>query len=309
MNKLRLLVIFAFFVLGSMFLCSCGQASDEKTEYSDNEVGDSMLTLYYVNSDWTYLIPYATTVDSFASPEIIIDTIVTNLLDGQGDMTGVAPKGMAYQRYAYDGKGTVSIIWSVDQEAATSYDVVLSKASFVKTLCQLDFVNVVVFEMADMVNDENVVREELTLESFADMNNLMSSQMEVDIYFPDSTGERLEIRKVTLDCSAKEPVYEQILSILKDGYDGCVSPLNIDTRIENVWLDNTTCYVKFNKNFAKGKNGVEDNILVYSIVNSLVGLDHIDHVKISIDDKKGTNSLGDIDLSKKLVGDYSYVNR
>ena len=92
-----------------------------------------------------------------------------------------------------------------------------------------------------MVNDENVVREELTLESFADMNNLMSSQMEVDIYFPDSTGERLEIRKVTLDCSAKEPVYEQILSILKDGYDGCVSPLNIDTRIENVWVDNTTC--------------------------------------------------------------------
>ena len=46
--------------------------------------------------------------------------------------------GMAYQRYAYDGQGVVTIMFNLDYETAENYQILLCKMAFTNTLCQVE---------------------------------------------------------------------------------------------------------------------------------------------------------------------------
>ena len=52
---------------------------------------------------------------------------------------------------------------------------------------------------------------------------------------------------------------------------------------------------------------MDDNVLVYSIVDSLLELDDVNLVQLRPDNTG--NRLNDIDLERKFTGDYSYVTR
>ena len=67
------------------------------------------------------------------------------------------------------------------------------------------------------------------------------------------------------------------------------------------------CTVTFNYALLNGKEGVDDNVLVYSIVDSLLELDDVNLVQLRPDNTG--NRLNDIDLERNFTGDYSYVTR
>ena len=67
------------------------------------------------------------------------------------------------------------------------------------------------------------------------------------------------------------------------------------------------CTVTFIDAFVNGKEGVDDNVLVYSIAESLLELDAVTLVQLRPDNTG--NRLNDIDLERKFTGDYSYVTR
>ena len=214
---------------------------------------------------------------------------------------------MTYQRYIYDGYGTVNLIFEADLENVDPYALVLSKEAFVKTLSQIDQVHIVVYEMVDTVNESNVVKDKLTLESFADIDNMTDSEKEIRIFMPDSSGTALVEKSLTLDYSQKESLPEQVMKGLGSSYDGTVTPLNNKTVVKSISVEDGLCTVTFNDAFVNGKEGVDDNVLVYSIVDSLLELDDVNLVQLRPDNTG--NRLNDIDLEKKFTGDYSYVTR
>ena len=77
--------------------------------------------------------------------------------------------------------------------------------------------------------------------------------------------------------------------------------------MKSISVEDGLCTVTFNDAFVNGTEGVDDNVLVYSIVDSLLELDDVNLVQLRPDNTG--NRLNDIDLERKFTGDYSYVTR
>lgn len=305
LDKIKRILVIVMCVCMAVTFAGCGEDSSQGDAASPSLKSGEYL-LYYVNSDFTGYIPKKIKLDKMSSTENVIDMIMADLMEGDGsDSVMPVPHGMTYQRYTFDGEGTLNLIFSVDWEMTNSYSMVLSKAAFVKTLCQVDSVDTVIFEMVDLVNESNVVKEKLTEDSFADMNDIMNSEIETKIYMPDSTGQHLVERTVMLDYSSAETLEEQVLACLKTNYDGTVIPFNSKTVVKSVETVDGECIVTFNEAFVQGTDGVDDEVLIYSIVDSLVRLESVGSVKIVA---ANTNDrLNNIDLSKDFTVNYSYV--
>ena len=292
-------------------LVACG--SDSKSGRKKKTVDDSTenLTLYYANSTWTDLFPEVVTRDQLVTTENLIDTVMNALMDS-GEMTDKqvpVPQGVTYQRYTYDGQAPINLMFNVDWEATDTYEMVLSKAAFVRTLTQIESVKKVVYEYTDIANENSIVREELTNDSFSDMDNFMNPHEEYNIYMPDSTGQKLVQKTIDLDRSAPESLEEQMVAGLRMSYDGTVAPFNEKTVVKSVTVDDAdgVCTITFNESFADGTAGVDDEILVYSVVDSLMELEDVKRVQINVDNTN--NRLNNIDLSRKFTADYSKLER
>lgn len=309
MKKILKRIVMAMVIISLLALvwgCRSDGASKKKVKENDT-AGD--FYIYYINDDWKDISRKKTDIDQMASDENKVDLAMNALLEGSdtADLSAPVPNGMVYQRYIYDGFGTVNLIFNADMENVDTYSVVLSKMAFVKTLSQIDSVQKIVYEVVDSANEKNIITEELTTDSFADMDNIMDSEKEIRIYMPDTSGESLIEKSLILDYSAKESLPEQVMQGLCNAYDGTTTPFNERTVVKSINLDNGLCTVTFNDEFVKGKDGIDDNVIVYSIVDSLLELNDIHKVQL-ISDNTG-NRLNAIDLERQFTGDYSYVIR
>ncbi len=289
-----------------LLTAACGADQNSDPGSGDREDPGS-ITLYYVDETWTGFNPQSMDIDQVASVENVIDTVMIALIEGGDSDTAVAPvaPGMTYQRYTYDGAKTINLIFNVDWESTDAYAVLLSKAAFVRTICQITPLDKVVFELVDMSNESNVIKEELTEDSFADENNMMNSDCEAHIYLPDKTGKYLIEKTVILDRASRDTLAVQILQELTVNYDDTLPPFNTDTVVKSVSVADGVCTVTFNEKFASGTQGVDDEVVVYSIVDTLTDLDGIDSVVITVDNTN--NRLNNIDLSKKLFRNATYI--
>ena len=309
MKKISKRIVMAMVIISLLALvwgCRSDGASKKKVKENDT-AGD--FYIYYINDGWKDISRKKIDIDQMASDENKVDLAMNALLEGSdtADLSAPVPNGMVYQRYIYDGFGTVNLIFNADMENVDTYSVVLSKMAFVKTLSQIDSVQKIVYEVVDSANEKNIITEELTTDSFADMDNIMDSEKEIRIYMPDTSGESLIEKSLILDYSAKESLPEQVMQGLGNAYDGTTTPFNERTVVKSINLDNGLCTVTFNDEFVKGKDGIDDNVIVYSIVDSLLELNDIHKVQL-ISDNTG-NRLNAIDLERQFTGDYSYVTR
>ena len=68
--------------------------------------------------------------------------------------------------------------------------------------------------------------------------------------------------------------------------DDKLSPvLPAGTKINKVSLKDGICYVDFSKEFLEGRDGVSDDVIVYSVVNSLSDIGNVSKVQFWIDGK------------------------
>lgn len=293
---------------------SCGQKTadtsdnqhsqkDENSEYAEGE----NICLYYVNDNWSDFNIKDLNISQLATVENLIDTVMNSMIEGGGDEAlAPVPTGVTYQRYTYDGQGNVTLILSASWDEIYNYYIVLSKAAFVKTLCQIDGVDSVIYEMVDSVDENQMDVAVYDETSFALDEDLLDSRESVDIYMPDSMGQYLVKKTVELDRSAVNSLPEQIIDRLRNETEGVQSPFGSAAAVTGISLENGLCTVKVNSEFIKGKDGVRDDVLIYSIVDSLISLQGVSRVKIEVNDESST-SMRSIDLSTPFTGDYSYL--
>lgn len=309
MKKILKRIVMEMVIISLLALVwGCGSDGASKKKVKENDTAGDFY-IYYINDDWKDISRKKIDIDQMASDENKVDLAMNALLEGSdtADLSAPVPNGMVYQRYIYDGFGTVNLIFNADMENVDTYSAVLSKMAFVKTLSQIDSVQKIVYEVVDSANEKNIITEELTTDSFADMDNIMDSEKEIRIYMPDISGESLIEKSLILNYSAKESLPEQVMQGLCNAYDGTTTPFNERTVVKSINLDNGLCTVTFNDEFVKGKDGIDDNVIVYSIVDSLLELNDIHKVQL-ISDNTG-NRLNAIDLERQFTGDYSYVTR
>lgn len=164
-------------VLCMLFVSGCGSEggkTDTTNSISGNNGnGDSQnemlsIELYFVNKDWTSYINETLEIDQLMTTENVIDSVMNHLITPrtEEEAWNPLPEGTSYQRYSFDGAGNITLVFNVDYSTTDRYRFMVAKSAFVKTLCQIENVDTVTFELVDLLNNQSIKTEEYDIDSF-----------------------------------------------------------------------------------------------------------------------------------------------
>lgn len=301
-------MIFLICILIFSVISGCGR-EDKETVTSDSEKMIN-IKLYYLNNERTDFIYDEMDIDQLSSTENIIDSVMSRLITEQENSELKSPvvDGMVYQRYNYDGEGNITIVFNVDYEKADTYEMLVSKAAFTNTLCQIDSITSVTFDMLDLLNEREEMLETYRMDSFAYLDDYgIAYSYEESIYYPAADNKSLIKVTVELDSTSNVSLEEQIINLLCESDDNGYQQAIADPSFVNmVTVNNNICYVDFTEDFLKYETGIDNSLVIYSIVNSLCSINNVESVSISVNGDR-QKFYGDIDLNVNLLPDYTYV--
>ena len=201
----------------------------------------------------------------------------------------------------------------MDQKATTE---VLVRAAIVRTLCQVDDIDCVTFTINQdaLLNQSGlpvgVMSDELFVENTGNEINAYEKVL-LTLYFADASGKSL--KKIQ-----REEVYNSNISIEKLVVDkiingpmldenGVYPTLSPETKVLSVSVKDGVCYVNFDSAFLTRDNGVSADVTIYSLVNSLIELNNVNKVQISIDGDTDVTYKESVSLKKPLERKFELV--
>ena len=240
----------------------------------------------------------------------MIDKLMNLLISTEDEQLYKIPvaDGMTYQRYSYDGKGLVTIMFNLDYDTAENYQILLCKMAFTKTLCQVNGISGVSFELSDLIGEKKVDTSVYNAESFSTIgDNFMEASYSVTIYTPDNTGKRLDKHTTEIDALSYKAPEEQIMEALRNSQEW-KSPIDKDVDILDIHVLDRVCYVNFSKTFLDHVGDYDDKVIIYSLVDSLTELSDVDGVVFEVEGSQDLVYGENLDFSETYTANYSMCN-
>lgn len=287
MKKGKRVVLSAFLFLLLGVIAACGKSSEQ--------VGQQ-LQVFYLNKEETEIIsmPY----EGVHTPKEREDLVreLLNALESQPKEPGLqsAIRGFIVKDCIVR-ESQVTLNFSKEYEMQHFTREVLARAAIVKTLTQLDFVQLVLFQvegknLADSLGEEVGV---LSSDSFLDNTGQEMKKYEettINLYFANATGDSLVKvnRKLhyNTNISLEKLVVEQIVAgpLNSKNYVSEIYPtVNKETKIIGVSVKDGICYVNLSNHFLTPMESVTPDITLFSLVNSLTELPGIVKVQFAIE--------------------------
>jgi germination protein M len=279
---------FFLFVTVLMFLSMVG-CSKEEPEKDKGVTKDGEISIYYMDKNETKLISEKYILKS-TTKEDKVEELLEKLNSEPKDITykKAQPENAVVEKYQFNEDKTFSIYFTTDYNNINSITEVLYRAAVVKTLCQLEEIESIDFYVGGLPltgnNDKLVGRMES--EDFVMSTGL--ENVKITIYFANKKGNALvgSVESNTYDGNMS--IEKLILVRLIEGPEedqaskGMIKTLPAGTELIKVSTKDGICYVDFNDKFLDKVPGVKDEVVIYSIVNSLVELSTINKVQFSI---------------------------
>lgn len=299
MKKSGFIVILCFLCL---FLVSCGKKS---------ETG---MSIYYVNEARTGFVEKKIKCKS-DTPEDIVKELYNNLRKPSVDGTSkVATDSMVINDVALEG-GILYLNFTSGYSELSDRDKALFRTSVSKTMSALDFVEYVrIYENGSPITDSNGLDIGLlNNQSFITDGNSDDEidTTEVIIYYSDSVGSSLVGEKKTITYDKNTPVEKVILKHIIDGpsYSGNKRTVPSNLRILSVYTKKGTCYVNFDSSFLNSLADVSADVTIYSIVDTLCGLNGIQRVQFMVDGSSDWNFRESYSLSEPYERNLDLVKK
>ena len=302
-------------MLALLMLFSCSGCAKEKQSSTEIKAGKDEYILYFVSIDSTQLVPKAEKFDKTLSVNSNVQKMF-ELLFGAADSIeykNVLPDSVKFQGYVLHDNGLVTIDLSEAYYDAARSSQLLCRAAIVKTVTQLDGIEMVEFTVSSqpMLEGETAIGV-LTSDDFVDDDNADDSKevQDVTIYFTNVTGDKLEALQLPVnvgnDVSAEQLVIEQLLKgTTEKGYYNTIPE---GTKLLSVSTKDGVCYVDFNKNFMQLGDSVKDQIVIYSVVNSLCELSTVSKVAFTIEGAQEPLYNGNIVFDQLFERNLDLVN-
>lgn len=311
-KKVRILAIFALLCM----LTACSEVSDggTVTEYSE-----SGYQVYYVSNETSTL-----SAEAYIPTETSTEKLVEELFEKMKQPAGASqrsavPEDIEMLSYMFKNE-QLTLYFGESYSNMDSISEVLCRAAIVRTLTQIEGVAGVEF----MVNNQTLVDTTghtvglMTNDTF--LENMGSEinayqETELKIYFSNVKGDGLVTvqRKLlyNTNISMEKLIVEQLLKGIDAEESGNLAKASLpeNTKLLNLYVKDGVCYVNFDEKFLSQSNGVDEDVIVYSLVNSLTELPTVTKVQISINGVSNRTFKEKISLNKLFERNLDYIQQ
>lgn len=307
----------------------CGREKENRTPQ------EGQYYTYYVNQAGTALVSRIYEPEAEDTEGILAELIAQCQTVPEGsDGRRAIPANVMLAGPATFKNGIVTVYFDTTYTLMDQVTELLCKAALAKTLTQLegvDFISIYVNDKPYTGNgtgtgeNETGVAESsgglvsvepilLSASDFVDNTGDATNQYtqaDLVLYFANAAGTDLVTEQRSVVYSSSLSLERVILSQLIAGpqEEDHVATLPETLKIQGVSLRDGVCYVDFDNSFLEVAMNVTDAIEIYSVVNSLTGLDSIKQVQITINGSANETFRNSIPLSGKFEKDLSYLEQ
>lgn len=284
MKKAILFMVFLFCLLSAV---SCGreEEADEGQVYN----------IYVMNKEETK-ISSSQYIAEGESQEEIIEELLAQLTETPERMEYKAPLAGNFELLNYSlEEGLLVLNFDERYKAQPVTTEVLARAAAVRTMTQVRGIDYVSFQVRSdpLLDTAGNVIGNMSADMFIDnTESEMNSRERVKIrlYFANAEGDRLietnrtlEYSRYSTNISMERLVVEQLIGGPSEQVKDKVYPtMNPETKVVGVTVKDGTCYVNLSEYFLTQIYNVSSDVVIYSLVNSLVELPNVSRVQIAV---------------------------
>lgn len=270
--------------------------------------------VYYLNSEVTKLVPEKVDLeqkDGRAQIEELLKDLQTQPEDAAlrrtipKDVKVLGISAMSYQ---------ITVDFSKEYYEMKPTEEILTRAAIAKTLLQITDYPYVMFtvESEPLQNRNGTNVGAMNLDSFVENpgEQINSSQKtKLTLYFSNKKGDMLipETREVhySSNISLEKLVMEQLMEGPK--VSGLQGTIPTGTKLITITVVDSVCYVNLDEMFLNQNKEISEQVILYSIVDSLTELPSVDKVQISINGDTSGKCRYTYDLATMYQADLRMV--
>lgn len=294
-------------ILAALFLAACGE------EKAEEPLPEGTYQVYYLDKNASSLVPIAYHAESSATEDLIAE-LMGQILNPPTDSNVLPPAGDKTQYESFSLDGTILYLYFDDQYAELSMErMTLCNAALTETLTQVDGVeHVGIYTGGRSLTSKDGIplgpfAANDFVNSISDINSYESANL--TLYFLSSDGTSLvpEQRNVRyrLDTPVEQLVVEQLIEGPQRSGSGATIPP--DTKLLSISVNDNVCYLNFNSEFTAAMPGVDPNLTIYSIVDSLSELGSVQRVQIAVEGSRDVMFHETISLDTLFERNLDYV--
>ncbi len=269
-------------------ITGCGQKKQETT--TQEQLGENQIYLYYVNPEKTDVVKRTYSLKEQEDLSAQIKEIIGQLAGAKAttEYQASVPEGISYTSCNTENRhGRIEVSFNVAYSSVDAEELLFFKTCVVKTLLQLAPVNSVTMTLTDLANadpdtatvSENFDQDSFTL-SFGGEKGYKQTGT-IILYFANANGDALKEYRKKIEISNTTSLDRLVVESLIEGpereeYQATVPP---NTTIRNISVKDGICYVDLSDEFYNTDNTLKNDIVVYSIVNSLLELPTVSKVQ------------------------------
>lgn len=291
MKKILCMILAVFLTCVSLTGCTIEVVEEQNETQSEEQTGS--YNIYYLNTDATELME-----EEYTPKEESADYMIKDLMQRLGkkaakeEEINLLPQEVTINSYTYNEDSVLTIDFNSQYSKMSRAGEILVRAGIVKTFIQIPTVLAVRFTVngEDLLNSRNEAVGEMTAETFSEYFGIDTDNYRYDtftLYFADKTGTRLVKEKRNVYYKQTIPrervVLEQLAKgpMVKDHYP----TIPESARVLSIVTADKVCYVDMDSSFLDYSLDVSEEVTVYSVVNTLLGVCEADKVQIIVGGK------------------------
>lgn len=305
--KNRCVFLAVMLLIVSVVLISCGE---EKPP-------EGTLLISYLDKDQTKTVRVGYEPNADLSDEgLLVEELIEVLSTDSGDVDYVKPipEEVEVTKTVLEGDGDLKVYFNEAYRSLESVPEMLCRLALVQTLTQVEGVDCLEFFVGEepLLDSKGNEVGEMTAEDFVinpgeQINSIQHATL--DLYFSNLTGDGLVLETQRVYYNSNVSLEKLVIEHLLAGptISDAMASIPAETSLINVSVADRICYVSLDDGFRTQNYNVQEAVVIYSLVNSLTALPHIDKVQISINGDTSGVYRESFSLSTLYEEDLSYV--
>ena len=301
LKKGRALMFFlAAGLSGTLTLSACGTAKD----ITDTGADENAFMIYRVNFEETGIEsePYEPGSDTGDT-----DAYVGELLKELGCDSDIL------KEYTLEN-GLLTLNFNLAYREKDPVTEILGRAAIVRTLCQVEEIDNILFEVEDSTLTDNTgapvgSMNESTFIYNAGREINTFDKVRLTLYFTDEEGSELVPVYRTVVYNSNISIERLAMEQLIQGpqTEGVYPTINPETGVLNITVRDGSCYVDLDERFLVEPYNVQPKTALYSVINTLTGMQGVNKVQFYVNGDNSRRFMEQIPLNEVFERDLELI--